>query len=570
MRFFNLDKSVKNMLAIVVSFISVIVITSSVYNQTAKNIINNEVLKLAENDSGNMGKSFERTINEIDQITRFLLINAYVSNYIISGETEIGTGNMKPEMKNIISSYRYVYDYIESIYIYSEAAEDMFFNGSNQVLLSVGDSDWKEIYDNCENSSLQIRAQYGSFPIIYTFVRKININGNVGGIIVNVDVNRLSGILGDVDADNQKKYIIDNTGRILYKYSIRNIDDNVGNYLEYRTDKENYIYSKSGYMYAVSMYKCDEFDYRCIVENKIDSKPLKNVRNVTIIIILVLSVFAIFAAFHINRMTYKPIKTLAKLFDLSVDERKEIKFDDSNVERIASKFIHEMSVNDELREELIKQMKSVDELKRYAFGIQINPHFISSTLNLVHLKLMEEYGIDYKGCEILQDCAKCVQRIVRNNNDMVTIRDEIEYTELYAEILREKSNNDVKIEIIVENDVSLDAKIIKLSLNTMIENAFYHGISSKSEPVGRILCHIKKRDNMLSCSVSDDGVGMYEDELEELRERIATSDSVKNANIGLINIQSRIKLILGGEYGIRIDSIRGEGTTVTVDIPYII
>ncbi len=563
------DKTIRNIIVIALVFAVISVGVSSLYNTIARRMIFDEVLKMVEAESNNMSKTFDRIIDEADQISRYLLINQDVQNYILTGKTTFVMGDLKKNMQSKISAYRYVYDYIHAVGIYSEESGNKYFDGMNEIDLKK-DTLWKQFYDNCSGRCVFAVNSKDIYPVIMTFIRKTTIQGKTGGIIINININNLSEVLGDSNTDYQKKYIISSEGRIVYKYNIRGLNEKIPEYIDYSGDSKSYIFNRDNSMYAVSVMASEKNPYKCIVENKIDTTRISHVRNITILIVVLLIMISLLGVFLINKVTQKPLLALVKLVDLSADERKKMSFDNRRVQYIAGKFIKEMAVNEELRREIDKQVKTMNELKKYVLGIQINPHFISSTLNLVHLKFIDIYGYDYEGNKLLLKCARCVQNIVRNNSEVVKLEEELVYTNLFADIIKNKSDNEVEVNIVIAEDVDMNVKIIKLCINTLLENAFYHGISPKSPPKGKIECKISKKDNLLICEVSDDGVGMSNDEVDTLRKLLKEDKIIKNISIGLVNIQSRIELIFGDGYGITIKSEENKGTTVIVTSPYII
>ena len=212
------DRTIKNIVVIAVVFIVMSVGVSSLYNAIARKMINDEVLKMVEADSGDMTKKFDRIIGEVDQISRYLLIDMDVQNYILTGKTTSVIGNLRTNMENKISAYRYVYDYIHSINICSDESVDKYFDGMNESTIAGEKPLWKEAYDNCIGSCLLTRKKDNAYPIIMTFIRKTTLQGKSGGIIINIDLNNLSEILGDGNSEYQKRYIIDDEGNIVYKY----------------------------------------------------------------------------------------------------------------------------------------------------------------------------------------------------------------------------------------------------------------------------------------------------------------------------------------------------------------
>ena len=132
----------------------------------------------------------------------------------------------------------------------------------------------------------------------------------------------------------------------------------------------------------------------------------------------------------------------------------------------------------------------------------------------------------------------------------------------------ERSDGKIGFEIIKDEMVSNQALVPKLCFNTLIENAFYHGINPKPDQRGMVKINITKKDDKLICSVTDDGIGMSKEEILSIKEQIDKFDEMPLKCIGLANIKFRIELLFGRNGTFDILSEKGMGTTIYVSIPY--
>lgn len=124
---------------------------------------------------------------------------------------------------------------------------------------------------------------------------------------------------------------------------------------------------------------------------------------------------------------------------------------------------------------------------------------------------------------------------------------------------------------ILEFDIQIDQvlyeyEILKLTLQPIVENARYHGLKVKRAK-GYIHINGEKDGDILRLTVRDDGVGMDEEELKELRETIEKPCQETEKGFGLANVNERIRMYFGSQYGMRIDSKKGKGTIVEIVIP---
>ena len=135
----------------------------------------------------------------------------------------------------------------------------------------------------------------------------------------------------------------------------------------------------------------------------------------------------------------------------------------------------------------------------------------------------------------------------------------------YLEIQQFRYQDRMDYVIDIENEVA-ECKIPKLTLQPLVENALYHGIKNKRGK-GRIRITGKIVENGVEISVEDDGIGMDEERLALVRDKLSDNFRQEEEVFGLHNVNERIKLKFGREYGISVESTYGEGTVVKVVLP---
>lgn len=570
-RFSIRNTAMKNFVLFVAILMIITVVITSMYNYNMKEVLKKELMQIAENDVTNMTEVLDRGFGEIDQISKYLLTDEDVLTYMVTGSTEGVTMDIFNSMKKRINSYRFVYDYIDSIYIYSEEKNMIFSTSGSSEFNQHNGAGWYEQYRNSGSFSIEENTAAGGYPFYLTFIRKSEENNIKGGVIINVDISELSSFIGDTNSKHQNKYIIDKEGDLVYKKNLTSLKDRIDNYVDYNNNDKTRIITKDDVLISIAVSESERYDFKYIVENELYDyqNRLNSVRNYTYLIMGILLVMSFVGASLFSFVTYKPLKNLIKLVDMGKADKSDINFGSSEEKYIAEKILMEMTRNEELKNELLNRMADNEQLKTTALRLQINPHFISNTLNLVHLKLLESVDINYAGNEILRNCSLLVMYVTRNSNDIVPIKDEVQYMRLFIQILYERSNRKTNFTVEIDEKLPENAQMLKLAMNTMIENAFYHGIAAKREQQGNVAIKIYRQKENLICSVEDDGVGMREEELKMLRERIENGDPFKGKNIGLVNVHNRVKLIFGEEYGLMVESSEGKGTKVTLTMPLI-
>ena len=153
--------------------------------------------------------------------------------------------------------------------------------------------------------------------------------------------------------------------------------------------------------------------------------------------------------------------------------------------------------------------------------------------------------------------------------DYITVAEEKEHIESYLAIQKFRYRDILSYDIDFDNEI-LDNTILKLTLQPIVENALYHGIKNK-RGMGHINIVGKMKGEDIEFVVSDDGIGMTEDEVRRLKGIIsgAIQDDRDNGGFGLFNVNQRLELNYGEEYGLNIESTYKVGTSIAVRIPVV-
>lgn len=199
---------------------------------------------------------------------------------------------------------------------------------------------------------------------------------------------------------------------------------------------------------------------------------------------------------------------------------------------------------------------------------QINPHFLYNTLETIRMKAVVNGQKEI--AELVKMLAKIMRRNIQVSNSEVTIQSEITLLEYYLKIQQYRFGDRVKYEIIMEKEIG-KKKILPLLIQPIVENAVVHGLESK-EGNGNILIRFEKssRDDgkeITKIYITDNGVGIEKEKLEHLIRDMNHYEELDRTHIGVSNVNQRIHLYYGEEYGLTIESKLDEGTTIVITVP---
>lgn len=227
----------------------------------------------------------------------------------------------------------------------------------------------------------------------------------------------------------------------------------------------------------------------------------------------------------------------------------------------------------------IRQLISLNELRERqkrdaemrSLQEHIKPHFLYNTLDTIHWMARKE------GAEDVSGMVGALSRLFRiglsKGQDYIPLHSELEHMTSYLQIQQTRYRDRLQYTLNIPEELR-DLFVLKLLLQPLIENAIYHGIKGRRGP-GHIRVEARLEHNRLLLTVQDNGAGMSNERLAEMQQLLeaplasleASSPGMTGKSYGMLNVQARLRLSFGDEYGIELESQEGEGTSVTIIHP---
>lgn len=195
------------------------------------------------------------------------------------------------------------------------------------------------------------------------------------------------------------------------------------------------------------------------------------------------------------------------------------------------------------------------ELK--ALQAQINPHFLYNTLSLINWKALAAGEEDISRMTLAMSTFYCTA--LNRGRNVLQVEAELSNTRAYLEIQSMLHDGDFDYEIEVQPEI-LQCESLNLILQPLVENAIHHGIEEKTDGRGKISVRGWKEDNCVWFMVEDNGVGME----QKVADKILTMES---KGYGVRNVDERIRLCYGEKYAMKVESVVGKGTKMTIHFP---
>lgn len=577
---FGRFKSIQS--TIMVSFSALMVIAVLIFLFIALNYTKNSIY---ENSINYTSQIINQVNYDIDSYVKYLENISYivstssdVSNYLFNEEqTE---DQMEDEKERILSQFKTILDSRSDIYniaVVANNGRSILNDGEDEFTeyINIKEQSWfkaaLEAKDGTAISSSHVQnAIKSSYKWVITLSKALtNYNNarNEGIFFVDLNYTAISELCNNNNIGNKGYiFILDENGNIIYhpKQQLmygglitENVDDIMA-------CEENY-FNTGDKIYTIS--KSDKTGWT-VVGAANTSELLKNNKQAQMMYLLVAAVLllgVILISSIIAREITRPIRQLRD----SMSMVEEGQFDKANVAVTAKNEIGSLSKSfnvmteriHTLMEQNVYEQKQKRKSEMKALQAQINPHFLYNTLDSIIW--MSEAGQNEEVVLMTSALARLLRQSISNDKEQVTIAEEIEYVRSYLTIQKMRYKDKLEYSIEVSPEIN-HILIIKFALQPLVENAIYHGLKYK-ETKGNLNIRGYERGDKAYITIADDGVGMDEEVLEHIFDE--SKKEHKSNGVGVPNVQKRLQLHYGQEYGISYISRKGVGTVATVTVP---
>ena len=387
-------------------------------------------------------------------------------------------------------------------------------------------------------------------------------DGNYYGFInAAINLDKLTDICNSISFYEGTSFIIDENGNLYTKNN--KIDEN-----DIEISVNTFTSHKTSAHFQDNTYFCTRINntdnwYLCTrVDNVILYASLINLMYILILVFAVLMIICLMLSIWVSDTIAKPISDLNGVIEKA----------SSSLEVVAQKSsISEINSLSDSFNRLIKQTKDLIQTKEEDARLlrlseikilqsQINPHFLYNTLDALNWKAVKYKDEDMEN--LISSLCDFYRISLSDGNEFITIKEELHHVLSYINIqsIRFKNLFNYKIDC---PDELMNYYSLKVILQPLVENAITHGLRPKGQN-GLLSISILEEDKDIVIYIEDNGVGMDESTLNEVLSGLNNIDLHK---YGLYNVNQRIRLTYGEEYGLSITSKKSEGTTVKVTFP---
>ena len=372
---------------------------------------------------------------------------------------------------------------------------------------------------------------------------------------------------------NQKSaycYLLDSQKNLIYHPFDKEIAS--GLYQEKTVESalncKNYRIEKSdGQQWIIEGQQIGYTGWNMVVVNSMASlvKESHNIHYLVWFILLLIGVILIFLDTLVFHNFTSPVYRLLQTMETFGKGNYNVRAQEEGIGELKNVSIHFNIMADKLQEqmeEIRRNEREKQKMEKKLLQSQINPHFLYNTLDSIIWMIRSE---EYDGAgEMVSLLAKFFRTSLSQGKDMIPLEKELEHATSYLAIQNIRFKD--KFEFHVDADQELLKYFCpKLSIQPLLENAIYHGMEGMYED-GEIEIRVYEKDGDIKIDVSDNGPGMTQEKIDYIMHNKVVS-SRRGSGIGVCNVNERIQLIYGKNYGITLSSELDEGTIATITIP---
>ena len=573
---------IKIMAAIIIGVVLISQINILLVNKFSKDffseVYGDSQEKNIEKIQEDLEEYFDSIEKTFDNISTSYDINMYYSGKNSSlADKFVAMHNMQKSFQNAIESK------LSGTTVLLVSKEGEISVNNNDVLTK----DWKEIKQN----EVFNEARKNNRKLCYSYVDEgftyaTKSNSIILGVKALRDMNnKLYGygviLIPDSELDNFYRYgenqynsisIIDSNGMIVSstdKYQIGETDTELQKITNEMLEKEITVekMEKNAKTNMVLCKKIPYVDYSlCFTVDA--NEAIESLYNISTLIwyIAIITGAVLLVIYILIRRTMSPLRQLGRKMSYvakgDFNQYAEVT-GDGEIQELAKSYNRMLHDINHYVDSIIEIQKQKRQAEIHALQMQINPHYIYNTLTSIKWLIMQ--GDTVKSTKAIDAFIKLLRSTISKSDEYISVEEEIENLKKYMNINEIRYGEKIKTEFFISINEPDQLMIPKMILQPFIENAFFHGFPEGQN--GEIFVCVREKAEKLIVEIIDNGVGMDERQVNELENGKSSRKSEHFTGIGINNIRDRLKLIYENQYELKIKSLLGEGTTVTVVLP---
>ncbi|WP_100406165.1 sensor histidine kinase [Bacillus solitudinis] len=552
------------MLAILSTLIPLLIVGTFGFLYLNK-VMENKISDTTSNFLSVIDWNIDTFVADIESSANIIVSSNEIQGFLNHTELTLESYQMQTATRDLLINVTNNKPYINAAYVGNEQNEYLQLSqGQSNYFGTVYDqinrTDWYNMLEQQDGNGVWFKGIEADFIessnlLMYgNFIRDLETVEKIGVLIISVDKSVFDNMFENIN--NEEEILILDQETIIYSNENENQDKYKSIIETLQNPKEAQIIEVENKKYilnyttnAITNWKIvSVMPYEYVV------KEFNYIRALTVLLLVLSFLLATISAFLISKKITKQLSLLRNVIE-DMEKREvvsNIAFDSNDeIGKVGNRFVQLYNRNSELTVQLYESQLKEKEAELLALQNHINPHFLYNTLNSIfwmaqksNAKLIAKMAVSL---------SKIFKLTLNDGKYITTVENEIDQVKSYIDIQNIRFDNKIKYSIDVDPSL-LTKKIIKLILQPLVENAVYHGLELK-EGNGKIIITGRKVNNAMIFEVIDNGIGFDTEEVAASKKGYA-----------LKNINERIKLQYGKNYGMKIESKKNRGTKVIVKV----
>lgn len=566
------DKKVQ--LLVTVSIIMTTLIVLVVSTISTVNSMKKQSIELLQAQNSTTAENFRNSLDNYKTLAIATVLDSSVQQYLKGKNTEEyveyveNANNMLSSVVNMHSDLNFI-AIVGNRLNYLYKGEQTIYNSNFLRVYSLDSKRCKTVNASTikmsYNNAYYNGKQY-SLNIYFPIYDTNRIMDELGLLCMNFNDPSLQQIQEYNNSENLDTLVIDTDGMIISSKDTEIIGTNI-DYISEMKNTHGY-FTKDGNMYLYQKVQ----DWKYFVVSSVPMLELYkgSIRTIFLMafIMMFMVIISLFAVKGIIKRVYRPLdKVVRKMDDVasgSLKTRINVEHMGEDFVKLAEGFNSMMEEIQILMEQVKLEQHQIEQIRFNALQSQIQPHFLYNTLDCIHWQAIAEGNKEVS--TLVKALAKYYRICLSGGNDVIPLKMELEHVRNYLIIQNMRYDNIIGSEFSIDENAT-DAKIPKLTLQPLVENSIYHGMKVKEGKNGTVFIRVMRKQKNVLITLADTGTGMNQRQIDEMNAQLSTYE--ESFGYGVRNVNKRIQLLYGEEYGLYYLRNESGGVTVEITLPYV-
>lgn len=566
----------KMQLLVTVSIIATTLIVLVVSTISSVTSMKQQSIELLQAQNSTTAENFKSSLDNYKTLAIATVMDTSIQQYLKAVNYNKEAGGLKSSAFNILASISNMHSDMNFIAVVGKSPDDYIYKG--QIAISAAQFSQVYTFDAQQCKTVQDSSIKMCFNNAYFNGSKYTLNiyfpiydtnrvlGELGLLCMNFTDPSLLQILEYDSSNKLESMVVDTDGMMI---SARD-KDKIGTNVDFipKMKEKSGTFSMGGRLYIYQKVS----DWRFYVVSSVPMMELykSSIRTIFLMafILLFLLTISLLVVKRIISKVYRPLdKVVRKMDDVasgSLKTRINVEHMGEDFTKLAVGFNSMMEEILVLMEQVKMEQHQIEQIRFKALQSQMQPHFLYNTLECIHWQAM----VDGNGeiSTLVKALAKYYRICLSGGHDVIPLKMELEHVRNYLIIQNMRYDDIIGSEFDVEEAAS-DVMIPKLTLQPLVENSIYHGIKVKEGKTGSLFLKVRKRSSDVLITLADTGTGMSQQQIDEMNQHLSEYDD--SFGYGVRNVNKRIELLYGEEFGLYYLRNESGGVTVEIRLPYV-